>query len=63
MGCQTDIAKKIIEKQADYVLAVKDNQKQLQEAIRDVLRSLGLLISPNYANCKCMKIWMPRMDA
>ena len=25
MGCQTDIAKKIIEKQADTVLAVKDN--------------------------------------
>jgi len=35
MGCQTDIAKKIIEKQADYVLAVKDNQKLLHEAIRD----------------------------
>ena len=35
MGCQTDIAKKIIEKQADTVLAVKDNQKQLHEAIRD----------------------------
>ena len=63
MGCQTDIAKKIIEKQADYVLAVKDNQKQLHEAIRDVLRSLGLLISPPYANCKCMKLLMPRMDA
>lgn len=35
MGCQTDIAKKIIEKQADYVLAVKDNQKLLHEAIID----------------------------
>jgi len=35
MGCQTDIAKKIIEKQADTVLAVKDNQKQLHEAISD----------------------------
>jgi len=63
MGCQTDIAKKIIEKQADTVLAVKDNQKQLHEAIRDVLRSLGLLISPNYANCKGMKILMPRRGA
>jgi predicted transposase YbfD/YdcC len=28
MGCQTDIAKKIVEKQVDTVLAVKDNQKQ-----------------------------------
>jgi len=35
MGCQTDIAEKIIEKQADYVLAVKDNQKLLHEAIAD----------------------------
>ena len=35
MGCQTDIAEKIIEKQADYVLAVKDNQKFLHEAITD----------------------------
>ncbi len=35
MGCQTDIAEKIVEKQADYVLAVKDNQKYLREAIAD----------------------------
>lgn len=35
MGCQTDIAEKIVEKEADYVLAVKDNQKLLHEAITD----------------------------
>lgn len=35
MGCQTEIAAKIIEKQADYVLAVKDNQKSLHDAIID----------------------------
>lgn len=35
MGCQTEIAAKIIEKKADYVLAVKDNQKYLHEAIKD----------------------------
>ena len=35
MGCQTDIARKIVEKQADYVLAVKGNQKLLHEAITD----------------------------
>ncbi|TRW98099.1 ISAs1 family transposase [Candidatus Methylobacter oryzae] len=35
MGCQTDIAEKVIEKKADYVLAVKDNQKRLHEAISD----------------------------
>jgi predicted transposase YbfD/YdcC len=35
MGCQTDIAEKIVEKKAGYVLAVKDNQKRLHEAISD----------------------------
>lgn len=31
MGCQTNIAKKIIEKEAHYFLAVKENQKTLYE--------------------------------
>jgi predicted transposase YbfD/YdcC len=31
MGCQKDIAKKIISKKADYILAVKENQKELFE--------------------------------
>jgi predicted transposase YbfD/YdcC len=35
MGCQQDIAKKIIEANADYVLAVKDNQKLTMEAISE----------------------------
>jgi predicted transposase YbfD/YdcC len=35
MGCQTEIAEKIVEKQADYVLAVKANQKHLHEAVMD----------------------------
>jgi len=38
MGCQTDIASKIIDKQADYILAVKQNQKQLYEDIQDAFR-------------------------
>ena len=33
MGCQKDIAKKIISKEADYVLALKDNQKSLKEDV------------------------------
>lgn len=33
MGCQTEIAQKIIEAEADYVLAVKENQKTLYDAI------------------------------
>lgn len=38
MGCQTDIADKIIEKKADYVLAVKGNQAILLEEIEDEFR-------------------------
>ena len=35
MGTQTDIASKIIEEKADYILAVKGNQKQLLDEIKD----------------------------
>jgi len=35
MGCQTDIACKIIKKGADYILAVKANQEQLYQDIKD----------------------------
>jgi predicted transposase YbfD/YdcC len=35
MGCQRDIAKKIREYGADYVLALKDNQSELQEMVDD----------------------------
>jgi len=34
MGCQTDIAKKIIEKEADYCLGLKGNQTNLHEDVR-----------------------------
>lgn len=35
IGCQREIAQKIVDAQGDYVLAVKDNQPKLHEAIRD----------------------------
>ncbi len=35
MGCQTAIAKQIIDQDADYVLALKDNQGTLASAVRD----------------------------
>jgi predicted transposase YbfD/YdcC len=35
MGCQREIASRIADKQADYVLAVKDNQGLLAEQVRD----------------------------
>lgn len=38
MGCQTEIAKKIIEKGADYVLAVKGNQGNLEQDINYTIK-------------------------
>lgn len=38
MGCQQEIAGKIIEQQANYILAVKENQKQLYQDIEDEFR-------------------------
>ena len=38
MGCQKEIASKIIEKQADYLLALKGNQGQLLEQVEDSFR-------------------------
>ena len=38
MGCQVEIAKKIIDKGADYILAVKGNQGLLEEGIKDTIR-------------------------
>lgn len=35
MGCQKEIATAIIKKEADYVLAVKENQKKLYQNIQD----------------------------
>lgn len=35
MGCQKEIAKKIVDEGGDYVLAVKDNQPKLHEAVAD----------------------------
>lgn len=35
MGCQTDIAAKIKDKEAEYILAVKDNQQHLHDDIKE----------------------------
>ncbi|EDN65859.1 transposase [Beggiatoa sp. PS] len=35
LGCQKKIAKTIVEQEADYLLAVKDNQPTLHQAIRN----------------------------
>lgn len=38
MGTQTDIASKIIENKADYILALKENQGNLQEEVESIFR-------------------------
>jgi len=40
MGCQKAIAEKIVIKQADYILAVKENQQLLLDDIKDSFRML-----------------------
>ena len=42
MGCQKNIARQIINRQADYVLAVKANQSELLDEIEDSFRILSL---------------------
>lgn len=39
MGCQRDIAEKIVQKEVDYLLAVKGNQKRLEKAISQLFNS------------------------
>ena len=40
MGCQKDIAQTIVNKGADYLLAVKDNQRKLHNAIKEAFRGV-----------------------
>ena len=46
MGCQTEIAKKIKLEKAEYILAVKGNQKTLEQDIQDSFK----LLKPNDFN-------------
>lgn len=38
MGCQQDIVEKVVDRKADYIIAVKQNQKQLYQDIGDEFR-------------------------
>ena len=40
MGCQTDIAEKIIDREAEYVLALKENQGNLYEDVEHLFADL-----------------------
>jgi predicted transposase YbfD/YdcC len=53
MGCQKEIAKKILDAKGDYVLAVKENQPKLHEAIKEIFsdeRQADLLKRPYRAH-------------
>ena len=52
MGCQKDIAEKIVKKQGDYVLALKGNQGQLHEAVVDYFQTAQM---NDYANVEIQK--------
>lgn len=39
IGCQQSIAEKIVDRQADYILAVKDNQKFLHQDLQDAFEN------------------------
>jgi predicted transposase YbfD/YdcC len=41
MGCQTDIAKKITDKKADYCLSLKGNQTHLHEDVKLYFENLS----------------------
>jgi predicted transposase YbfD/YdcC len=41
MGCQRNIAEKIVDKEADYILAVKENQGALLEQIKEPFQMLA----------------------
>ena len=58
MGCQKDIAQKIVDAQGDYVLAVKDNQPKLYGALEEVFsdeRQGELLKRPHRKHQTCEK--------
>ena len=48
MGCQREIAKKIIDKNADYLLALKGNQKSLYEDVKDFFIDEEILSQASY---------------
>jgi predicted transposase YbfD/YdcC len=49
MGCQSEIARKIVQNGGDYVLAVKENQPALHEALR---RNLDEMILEKFASVR-----------
>jgi predicted transposase YbfD/YdcC len=51
MGCQREIASRIVEKRADYVLAVKENQGNLLAEVKDSFALLGADAAMEEVDC------------
>ena len=51
MGCQKEIVSAIAEKEADYLIAVKGNQSNLQEQIQDSFRFLPAVSVSEETDC------------
>ena len=51
MGCQKEIVSAIAEKEADYLIAVKGNQSNLQEQIQDSFRFLPTVSVSEETDC------------
>jgi predicted transposase YbfD/YdcC len=49
-GCQKDLAQQIVKKDADYVLAVKENQPTLHRRVKNLLDEAAL--EPNFAGLR-----------
>jgi predicted transposase YbfD/YdcC len=54
MGTQTDIAEKIIEKEADYILALKGNQETLHEDVSMFLKNEVMTQDKQILRDKCL---------
>lgn len=52
MGCQREIARRILAKEADYVLALKENQPKLLERVRSALEATETHSELLYEFCK-----------
>lgn len=52
MGCQKNIAKKIIKKGADYILAIKGNQANLYKEVIDIFEKVNTPEFAHYAHQK-----------
>ena len=58
LGCQTDVAAKIVAQGGDYVLAVKDNQKHLSQA---VVEFFGTAEAFDFRNIEVQKrVWVDK---